>query len=56
MSFALFLHLLISRLTDLPSFGFYGEGNVPTYCRAGGNGPQDFVCTQVNPTTIVISA
>ncbi|KAL0261902.1 Effector protein PevD1 [Diplodia seriata] len=34
--------------------GFYGEGEVPTYCHAGGNGPDDFVCSQVNPTTIVI--
>ncbi|KAL1638573.1 Effector protein PevD1 [Diplodia intermedia] len=34
--------------------GFYGEGEVPTYCHAGGNGPDDFVCSQVVPTTIVI--
>ncbi|EOD43152.1 putative major allergen alt [Neofusicoccum parvum UCRNP2] len=34
--------------------GFYGEGDIPTYCHAGGNGPDDFVCSQVNPTTIVI--
>lgn len=34
--------------------GFYGVGNAPTYCRAGGNGPNDFVCTQVNEWTVVI--
>ncbi|OJD31756.1 major allergen alt [Diplodia corticola] len=34
--------------------GFYGEGDVPTNCRAGGNGPDDYVCSQVTPTTIVI--
>lgn len=37
-----------------PAFGFYGEGDVPTYCHAGGNGPDDFVCQQVAFTTIVI--
>ena len=37
-----------------PSFGYYGEGNVPTYCHAGGNGPYDYVCDQVSATTIVI--
>ncbi|KAF9875116.1 hypothetical protein CkaCkLH20_07382 [Colletotrichum karsti] len=33
--------------------GFWGEGDVPSYCHAGGLG--DLLCTQVNsPTTIVI--
>ncbi|KAM0323672.1 hypothetical protein ACHAQA_008607 [Verticillium albo-atrum] len=34
------------------AFGFYGTGEVFTYCRAGGLG--DFICQQQNPTTIVI--
>ncbi|KAI9151369.1 Effector protein PevD1 [Paramyrothecium foliicola] len=34
--------------------GYWGQGDVPTYCRAGGNGAGDFVCTQVAETTIVI--
>ena len=38
------------------SFGFYGEGDIGTVCRAGGNGPDDYVCLQVTPTTIVIDA
>ncbi|KAG9255657.1 uncharacterized protein F5Z01DRAFT_550652 [Emericellopsis atlantica] len=38
-----------------PAVGFWGEGNVPTYCRAGGNGPDDFVCQQVAATTFVIA-
>ncbi|KAF1972432.1 hypothetical protein BU23DRAFT_508150 [Bimuria novae-zelandiae CBS 107.79] len=37
------------------AFGWTGEGLVPTYCHAGGNGPEDFVCSQVVPVTIVIS-
>lgn len=28
--------------------GYYGEHAVPTYCHAGGAGPNDFVCSQVN--------
>ncbi|KAJ4305579.1 hypothetical protein N0V90_001110 [Kalmusia sp. IMI 367209] len=34
--------------------GKTGEGSVPIYCHAGGNGPDDFVCQQVNAVTIVI--
>ena len=37
------------------AFGFTGEGDVPTYCHAGGNGPDDFVCQQVTQLTIVIN-
>ena len=36
--------------------GKTGEGSVPTYCHAGGNGPDDFVCQQVSETTIVIAS
>ncbi|KAF6794979.1 hypothetical protein CSOJ01_13557 [Colletotrichum sojae] len=32
--------------------GYWGEGDVPTYCRAGGLG--DLLCGQVAGTTIVI--
>lgn len=39
---------------SLCSVGFYGEGDVPTYCHAGGNGPNDFVCQETSATTIVI--
>jgi hypothetical protein len=28
----------------------------PTYCHAGGNGPDDFVCSQVSAYTIVITS
>ncbi|KAL6712659.1 hypothetical protein ACN47E_000536 [Coniothyrium glycines] len=37
-----------------PFAGKWGTGAVATYCRAGGAGPDDFVCQQKNPTTIVI--
>ncbi|KAF1841870.1 uncharacterized protein K460DRAFT_292260 [Cucurbitaria berberidis CBS 394.84] len=37
-----------------PFFGKTGTGSVPTYCHAGGNGPNDFVCSQVGAVTIVI--
>ncbi|KFA68996.1 hypothetical protein S40285_08702 [Stachybotrys chlorohalonatus IBT 40285] len=39
-----------------PAVGRWAQGNVPTYCRAGGNGPGDFLCSQVSPTTIVITS
>ena len=35
-------------------YGRWGTGSVPTYCHAGGNGINDFVCQQVNAVTIVI--
>jgi hypothetical protein len=38
-----------------PFAGKYNVGDVPTYCHAGGNGPNDFVCSQVNALTIVIT-
>ena len=38
-----------------PAVGFWNQGPVPTYCRAGGNGAGDYVCTQVAPVTIVIN-
>ncbi|KAG9189691.1 hypothetical protein G6011_06559 [Alternaria panax] len=38
------------------AFGFWGEGEVPTYCHAGGNGINDFVCQQTSPYTLVITA
>lgn len=33
--------------------GLIGEGDVPTYCHAGGNGVDDFICAQVSALTIV---
>jgi hypothetical protein len=45
-----------NKLTNLNSFGFWGEGEVPTYCHAGGNGINDFVCQQTNAYTMVITA
>ncbi|WYZ39561.1 hypothetical protein EsH8_III_001475 [Colletotrichum jinshuiense] len=36
------------------AFGYWGEGDVPTYCHAGGLG--DLLCNQVYPTTIVIDS
>ncbi|CRK19978.1 hypothetical protein BN1723_012002 [Verticillium longisporum] len=36
------------------AFGFYGTGEVFTYCHASGLG--DFICQQQNPTTIVIDS
>lgn len=38
-----------------PGVGFTGEGDVPTYCHAGGNGIDDQVCQQVTALTIVIN-
>jgi len=38
------------------SVGFYGDGDISTYCRAGGNGIDDRICNQVVPTTYVIDA
>ncbi|KAK2595460.1 hypothetical protein QQS21_006800 [Conoideocrella luteorostrata] len=35
--------------------GFFGQGNAPLYCHAGGNGAGDYVCAQVAPLTIVIN-
>lgn len=37
-----------------PFAGLYAIGDAPTYCHAGGNGQDDFVCQQTGPTTIVI--
>lgn len=42
------------ELTRAYSFGYWGEGDVFTYCHAGGLG--DLLCNQVNPTTIVIDS
>ncbi|KAF2032185.1 hypothetical protein EK21DRAFT_99078 [Setomelanomma holmii] len=39
-----------------PFAGKWGTGSVPTYCHAGGNGPDDFVCQQVSAVTVVITA
>ncbi|KAI6784029.1 Effector protein PevD1 [Emericellopsis cladophorae] len=39
-----------------PAVGVWGEGNVPTYCRAGGNGPNDFICQQVAAVTIGLNS
>lgn len=47
---------LDDRLTYANSVGFWGQGVVPTYCHAGGNGPNDFVCSQVAQYTLVIAA
>ncbi|KAF2997389.1 hypothetical protein E8E13_004905 [Curvularia kusanoi] len=37
-----------------PFAGLYAIGDAPTYCHAGGNGPDDFVCQQIGALTIVI--
>ncbi|KAK2015835.1 hypothetical protein LZ32DRAFT_689495 [Colletotrichum eremochloae] len=37
-----------------PAVGYWGQGDVFTYCHAGGLG--DLLCDQVNPTTIVINS
>jgi hypothetical protein len=37
-----------------PFAGKWAIGDAPTYCHAGGNGPDDFVCNQVGKVTIVI--
>ena len=37
--------------------GKYAIGAAPpTYCHAGGNGPEDFVCSQVSQFTFVITS
>ncbi|KAF1365783.1 hypothetical protein EJ07DRAFT_170514 [Lizonia empirigonia] len=35
--------------------GMYAIADVPTHCRAGGDGPEDFVCEQANALTIRIA-
>ncbi|EFQ32601.1 hypothetical protein CGRA01v4_09573 [Colletotrichum graminicola] len=40
--------------TFAPGVGYWGQGDVLTYCHAGGLG--DLLCDQVNPTTIVINS
>jgi hypothetical protein len=37
-----------------PAVGLTGEGNVPAYCHAGGNGVDDMACAQIGYVTIVI--
>lgn len=37
-----------------PFAGKWAEGSVPTYCRAGGQTADDFICTQVGAYTIVL--
>ncbi|KAK2042771.1 hypothetical protein LZ31DRAFT_555859 [Colletotrichum somersetense] len=37
-----------------PAVGYWGQGDVATYCHAGGLG--DLLCNQINPTTIVINS
>ncbi|KAF9699084.1 hypothetical protein EKO04_003090 [Ascochyta lentis] len=39
-----------------PFAGKMAIGDVPTYCHAGGDGPDDFVCSQANALTIVITS
>lgn len=46
----------MERMANEParnSAGWYGTGDVPTYCHAGGGDTS--ICSQVNPTTIVIT-
>lgn len=38
----------------LSSSVLVGSGDVPTVCRAGGNGSEDYVCTQITPVGIYI--
>lgn len=47
-------YVRIYHETGLAS-GKSGEGSVPIYCHAGGNGADDFVCQQTNEVTIVIN-
>jgi len=38
-------------------YGLYGEtDDVPVYCHAGGNGPDDYVCVQVSRVDVTISS
>jgi hypothetical protein len=47
--------LSIYHQTGIAS-GLYASGTVPTHCRAGGAGPDDFICGQVGAVTIVIAS
>jgi hypothetical protein len=38
------------------AFGYWGYSDVPTVCRAGGNGAGDYVCTRSGETSIRISS
>ncbi|KAF2089469.1 hypothetical protein K490DRAFT_63604 [Saccharata proteae CBS 121410] len=35
--------------------GIWGHAKAPVVCRAGGNGPDDFVCSQVDDLTMKLS-
>ncbi|KAJ4374007.1 hypothetical protein N0V83_002746 [Neocucurbitaria cava] len=37
-----------------PFAGKMGTGSVPTYCRAGGNGPEDYVCQQTDAVATIV--
>ncbi|KAL2066573.1 hypothetical protein VTL71DRAFT_2644 [Oculimacula yallundae] len=40
-----------------PAYGYYGESEIlPVYCRAGGNGINDRVCTQVGDAEVLIDS
>ncbi|KAB2576227.1 putative major allergen alt protein [Lasiodiplodia theobromae] len=42
--------IAISKVSE-DGYSIWGQGAVPTYCHAGGAGPKDFVCSQVNNAT-----
>ncbi|KAL1639463.1 hypothetical protein SLS58_007895 [Diplodia intermedia] len=42
--------IVISKVLE-DGYSIWGQGAVPTYCHAGGAGPNDFVCSQVNNAT-----
>lgn len=47
--------VLVAQLLIQSRFGLYGEsGTLPVYCRAGGNGLDDKVCSQVAEAEVVI--
>ncbi|CZT09389.1 hypothetical protein WAI453_003233 [Rhynchosporium graminicola] len=38
-----------------PAYGLYGESDIlPVYCHAGGNGINDFICSQVGNAEVLI--
>jgi hypothetical protein len=44
----------MTMLTIICSITWIGTTTLPNYCRAGGNGPQDFVCQGVSDAYITL--
>ena len=41
-------------LTDVCRIQYIGTATLPDYCHAGGNGPNDYVCSGVSPAYVTL--